>query len=86
MPRSISLTKAFGQQIAYKFIVVSNMKDAVDTWGHQLLLAVAKVTRHILRNKDDSTLSVDNEEKPIKGLNRTRTKNVHFFKKKSTCA
>lgn len=44
------------------------MEDAVDTGGHQLLLGVSKVTRHILRNKDDAALPVDDEEKPIKGL------------------
>ncbi len=64
-----SLTEAFGQQIANKFIVVSHVEDAVDTWGHQLLLGVSKVTRHVLRNKDDAALPVDDEEKPIEGLN-----------------
>lgn len=66
---TLSLTQAFGQQIAYKFIVVSHMEDAVDAWGHQLLLGVSKVTHHILRNKDDAALPVDDKEKPIKGLN-----------------
>lgn len=64
-----ALTETFGQQIANKFIVVSHVEDAVDTWGHQLLLGVSKVTRHVLRNKDDAALPVDDEEKPIKGLN-----------------
>lgn len=65
------LTEAFGQQIAYKFIVVSHVEDAVDAWGHQLFLGVSKVTRHVLRNKDDTALPVDDEEKPIEGLKWT---------------
>lgn len=66
---AFSLTQAFGQQIANKFIVVSHMKDAVDTWSHQLLLGVSKVTRHVHGNKDDAALPVDDEEKTIEGLN-----------------
>lgn len=68
VPQSTSLTKAFRQQITNKFIVVSHMEDAVDTWGHQLLLSVSEVAYHVLRNKDDATLAVDHEEKSIKGL------------------
>lgn len=63
-----SLTQAFGQQIANKLIVVSHMKDAVDTWSHQLLLGVSKVACHIVGDKDDAALPVDDEEKTIKGL------------------
>lgn len=44
------------------------MKDAVYAWGHQLLLRVSKVTRHILGNENNAALSVDNKEKSIKGL------------------
>lgn len=62
------LTEAFGQQIAYKFIVVSHMEDAVDAGGHQLLLGVAKVTRHIFWDKNDAALAVGDEEEPIQGL------------------
>lgn len=49
--------------------MVSHVEDAVDAGGHELLLGVSKVTRHVLRNKDDAPLPVDNEEKPIKRLN-----------------
>lgn len=62
------LTQTFWQQIANKFAVVSHMKDAVNAWGHQLLLRVSKVTRHILGNKNNAALSVDDKEKSIKGL------------------
>lgn len=44
------------------------MKDAVHAWSHQLLLRVSKVTRHILGNKNNAALSVDNKEKSIQGL------------------
>lgn len=63
-----SLTQTFWQQIANKFTVVSHMKDAVHARSHQLLLRVSKVTRHILGNKNNAALSVDNKEKSIQGL------------------
>lgn len=44
------------------------MKDAVHARSHQLLLRVSKVTRHILGNKNNAALSVDNKEKSIQGL------------------
>lgn len=66
---AVLLTQAFWKQIANKFIVVSDMKNAVYTWGHQLLLSVSKVTHHIFRHKDDAPLSVDNKEKAIQSLN-----------------
>ena len=67
-----TLTEAFGQQIANKFVVVSDVEDAVDAGGHQLPLAVSKVTRHVLGDEDDAALPVDDEEKPIKGLNEEK--------------
>ena len=48
--------------------MVSHVEDTVDTRGHQLLLGVSKVTRHVLGNEDYAAFSVDNEEKPIEGL------------------
>lgn len=63
-----SLTQAFGQQIANKFVVVSHVEDAVDAGGHQLLLGVSKVTRHVLRDEDDAALPVDDEEEAVEGL------------------
>lgn len=49
--------------------MVSHVEDAVDTGGHQLLLGVSKVAHHVLRNKDDAALAVDNEEETVEGLN-----------------
>lgn len=69
---STELTQASGQQIAHKLIVVSHVEDAVDTGSHKLLLGVSKVTRHILRDKDDASLPIDNKEKPIEGLEERR--------------
>lgn len=66
--QSHSLTQAFGQQIANEFIVVSHVKDAVDTGSHQLLLGVSEVTRHVLRHEDDAAFPVDDEEEAIQGL------------------
>lgn len=62
------LTQTFWQQTANKFTVVSHMKDAVHAGSHQLLLRVSKVTRHVLGNKNNAALSVDNKEKSIQGL------------------
>ncbi|TNN56122.1 hypothetical protein EYF80_033672 [Liparis tanakae] len=69
VPSPSSLTQAFGQQIANKFIVVSHVQHAVHARGHQLALRVAEVTRHVLRNEDDAALPVDDEEEPVEGLN-----------------
>lgn len=63
-----SLTQAFGQQIANKFIVVSHVEHAVDAGGHQLPLGVSEVAHHVLRHKDDATLPVDDKKEPIEGL------------------
>jgi len=45
------------------------MQHAVHARGHQLALGVSEVTRHVLRNKDDAALPVDDEEEPVEGLN-----------------
>lgn len=49
--------------------MVSHMENAVDTGGHQLLLGVSKVAHHVLGNKHDAALAVDNEEETVEGLN-----------------
>lgn len=48
--------------------MVSHVKDAVDARGHQLLLVVSKVAHHVLGNKDDAALAVDDEEETVEGL------------------
>lgn len=65
---TVSLTQAFRQQIANKFIVVSHVEDAVDTRGHQLLLGVSEVARHVLGHEDDAAFPVDDKEETIEGL------------------
>lgn len=62
------LTEALGEQIAYKLVVVSHVEDAVDAGGHQLLLRVSQVIRHVLRNKDNAALPVHGEEEAVEGL------------------
>ncbi len=62
------LTKAFGQQVAHKLVVITHMKDAVDAGGHQLFLGITQITGDVLRHKHNTPLAVHDEKEAIQGL------------------
>lgn len=62
------LTQALGEQTTHKLIMVPHVEDTIDTGGHQLFLGVTQVTAHILRHKDNTTLSIHHKKEAIQGL------------------
>lgn len=68
MKKNRKLTQALRQQAAYKLIMVTHVENTIDTGGHQFFLGITKVIGHILRYKNNSTLSVNHKEETIQGL------------------
>lgn len=73
VPRaSGGLTEGFRQQVLDELGVISDVQHAVHTGVHQLLLVVAQVLGHVLRDKHDVALHVHHEEEAVKGLKGER--------------
>lgn len=62
------LTQTLGQKVLDELGVISNMQHTVDAGVHQLLLLVAQVLAHVLRDKDYVALQVDHKEETVQSL------------------
>lgn len=59
--------------------MIPDVQHAVDTGVHQLLLVVAQVLGHILRNKYNVTLHIHHKEEAVQGLEGRRRIQTYLF-------